>query len=101
MQPTNTLRAIIQNASLAVQWEVTSESRPVSAVPTPDGGQQGETMSEFHGRIITTAIMYCVETGQLAVPDGVEKLMAQGVPLQRGNRDGIPGIRLPDGSYTA
>jgi len=102
MQPTEALKNIIQNASIAVDHEVLSENRPVSSVHGPNGEQQLETLAEFNRRIVITTIMYCVETGQLLVPPDadLEAMFDRGIPLQRDNRDGIPGIRLPDGSYT-
>lgn len=114
------VREIIHVAGMAVDYEILNCTTPVSAVRNPDGSQQLETPHEHSNRIIITAIRYCLELGLLAVPDDIEEAMkgkhatvpvgfmdaertipVPGLPLQRATRDGIPGIRQEDGTYTA
>lgn len=115
MQPSEKIRRILWYADEAVKHEITSETRPVSAYPGPDGEQQLETMGEYNHRVALTAIMYCIENGLLRVPESIEcDTYSEGdkpalmkdrarleLPLKRHERDGVPGLRLPDGSYTA
>lgn len=115
MQPSEKIRRILWYADKAVEHEITSENRPVSAHRGLHGEQQSETMPEYNHRVALTAIMYCIENGLLQVPEAVEcdsysegdkpALMRDRrrleLPLRRHDRAGVPGIRLPDGSYTA
>jgi hypothetical protein len=102
MMPTRAHREILRAAGFAVMHEILDESMPVSSVLNPDGGQQPETIIEHQSRIVLTAIMYCIEQGLLVVPEDIEqgRWKEGGYPTERGNRDGIRGLRLEDGSLT-
>jgi hypothetical protein len=75
--------AIVYAATLATTAEAVKTPAPDSRVRTPSGGRQPETRVEFATRIATTAVMYLLEMGLVAIPPDIADRLDKPLPPKR------------------
>jgi hypothetical protein len=73
-------REVIRFGMFAADTEAL-KPRPVSRVPGPDGGPQGETAAEFTRRIVGKTITHLLDNGLLAIPEDARDRLDEGIPL--------------------